>query len=144
MPSVDPSPHAIHLGTAWEAPAPHSDGGTVWRRRFGRPAGLTPSDRVLLVVADRGMQAGVAVNGVWLPPLQPGTGRWEQDVTSLLRDRNELQIVVAARPSDGLQAGPHRWLLPAEVGRLTLEIVATAYPPTAGPDGDAPRHDGDA
>ena len=64
------------------------------------------------------------LNGVWLPPLPAGASRWEEDVTHLLRDRNELDLVVDAPPPAGSPAGPHRWHLPAEVGRLTLEIMA--------------------
>lgn len=126
MQPLEPSRHAIHLGAAWEAPGPHADGGTVWRRRFGRPTGLEPADRLLLVVVDGGVDARIVVNGVWLPPLPAGAGRWEEDVTPLLRDRNELELVLAAPSPAGSLAGPHRWHLPAQVGRLTLEIVVAS------------------
>lgn len=124
MQPVEPSRHAIHLGAAWEAPGPYAVGGTIWRRRFGRPTGVEPADRLLLVVADRGVESRIRLNGVWLPPLPAGAGRWEEDVTPLLRDRNELELVMAAPSPAGSTAGPHRWQLPAEVGRLTLEIMS--------------------
>ncbi|MFM8703095.1 MAG: hypothetical protein ACKOHG_04380, partial [Planctomycetia bacterium] len=56
--------HSIHLGAAWEPPMPSAGGGTEWKRRFGRPAGLEPGDRVLLVVAQAEVAVGVTMNAV--------------------------------------------------------------------------------
>jgi len=116
------SRHSIHLGAAWESP--RDDSVTAWLRRFGRPTGLAPSDRVLLVC--EGAQPAAAwrrllLNGHDLPPPAADPGRWEHDVTAILRDRNELALEPAAGgPVGNAARGP----LPAAWGRFTLEIDA--------------------
>ena len=131
--------HSIHLGTAWEPPAPAAaDGRVVWMRRFGRPGGLEPGDRVLLVFMQPAVAAEVVVNAVSLPPLPVNAGRWAQDITPLLRDRNELLVTAAASISmDGSMDGvadvgtaygqQTRGLLPSVFGRVALEIVSANH-----------------
>ncbi len=129
--------HEIHLGAAWEPPAPAAaDGRRVWTRRFGRPAGLEPGDRVLLVVTGPAVAAEIAVNAVRLPPLLAGTHRWAEDITPLLRDRNELSFdvtaavdVTAASTIEHVPArSPHgRGPLPSAIGIVALEIVAADH-----------------
>ncbi len=141
--------HEIHLGAAWEPPAPAAaDGRRVWTRRFGRPAGLEPGDRVLFVVTGPAVAAEIAVNAVRLPPLLAGTHRWAEDITPLLRDRNELAVdltaavdvtaavavtaaiaVTAASTIEHVPArGPHgRGPLPSAIGIVALEIVAADH-----------------
>lgn len=118
--------HSIHLGAAWEPPAVMgSDGRLLWTRRFGRPGGLEPGDRVLLVVTQPTVAAEVAVNAVRLAPLAAGASRWEHDITLLLRDRNELLVTAPSSACDGPthgQAG--RGHLPPAIGTVSLEIVA--------------------
>jgi len=131
--------HAIQLGAAWEPPAPAAaDDRVVWTRRFGRPAGLGPCDRVLLVVSQPSVAGEVSVNAVPLPPLVAGASRWAEDITPLLQDRNELRVAVAvASTIDHAQArGPHgRGPLPSAIGMVALEIVpaddGTSGPATA-------------
>ena len=135
--------HEIHLGAAWEPPAPAAaDGRRVWTRRFGRPAGLEPGDRVLLVVTGPAVAAEIAVNAVRLPPLLAGTHRWAEDITPLLRDRNEVSVsvtaavdvtaaiaVTAASTIEHVPGrGPHgRGPLPSAIGIVALEIVAADH-----------------
>jgi hypothetical protein len=120
--------HSIHLGAAWEPPAPAVDGGTEWRRRFGRPARLEPGDRALLVVLQAEVAAGVTLNAVPLPPLPAGTRRWTHDVTPLLRDRNELVFATTGLWVAGVaDAASGRGPLPAVFGRVALEIVSAAH-----------------
>ena len=142
--------HSIHVGTAWEPPAPAAaDGRVLWSRRFGRPGGLEPGDRVLLVFMQPAVAAEVVVNAVSLPPLPVNAGRWAQDITPLLRDRNELLVTAAASISmDGSMDGgmadggmadggmadgdtAHgqrtRGLLPSVFGRVALEIVSANH-----------------
>ena len=118
--------HSIHLGTAWETPtAVEADGRVLWTRRFGRPGGLEPGDRVLLVVAASAVAAEVVVNAVRLPSLSAHDGRWTQDITPLLRDRNELLLMVATCAGDDSAHQPQdRGPLASIIGRVTLEIVA--------------------
>jgi hypothetical protein len=94
-------------------------------RRFGRPGGLKPGDRVLLVVTHPTVAAELVVNAVLLPPLSADAGRWTQEITPLLQDRNELRVTVAA--SVGGDAGHEqreRGPLPSVIGTVALEIVA--------------------
>lgn len=82
---------------------------------------------VLLVVEEPAI-AAVTLNGVTLPvPTSPG-GRWSQDVTELLRDRNELVLVpVTTAPATREPPNAHgRLSLPATVGRVFLEILTPA------------------
>ena len=128
--------HSIHLGTAWEPPPlVEADGRVLWTRRFGRPGGLEPGDVVLLVVTDPAVAAEVALNAVCLPPLSAGVGRWEQDITPLLRGRNELLVRVAASADGDTMLGQRgRGQLPSVIGTVALEIVA-AGTVTDGPVG---------
>lgn len=118
--------HSIHLGTAWEPPPlVEADGRVLWTRRFGRPGGLEPGDVVLLVVTEPAVAAEVALNAVYLPPLSAGVGRWEQDITPLLRGRNELLVRVAASADGDTMLGQReRGQLPSVIGTVALEIVA--------------------
>ena len=118
--------HSIHLGTAWEPPPlVEADGRVLWTRRFGRPGGLEPGDVVLLVVTEPAVAAEVALNAVSLPPLSAGVGRWEQDITPLLRGRNELLVRVAASADGDTMLGQRgRGQLPSVIGAVALEIVA--------------------
>jgi len=119
--------HSIHLGTAWEPPArAEADGRVIWTRRFGRPGGLEPGDRVLLVVTQPSVAVELVINAVRLPPLSAGVGRWAQDITPLLRDRNELLVTVSSSagsdtPNDRRERGP----LPSIIGTVALEIVVS-------------------
>ncbi len=126
--------HAIHLGGAWQPPVASSAGerqlgDECWRRSFGRPSGVGPADRVLLVL-DRPGEAGgtirLTLNALPLPPVEPGPSRWEHDVTAMLVDRNELLLdPSSAAPSDPGTVDRHgRATLPPMVGRLTIEIVS--------------------
>ena len=128
------SDHVIRLGNAWETPA-DGTGQRVsrWRRRFGRPGGLGPGDKVVLVVERPGLSATAVLNGVPLPAVVPG-GRWANDVTPLLADRNELVLDLAtAEPPpepmrEAARRGPPggRRPLPEAAGAVRLEIVSAA------------------
>lgn len=123
---MDNHHHSINLGTAWEPPTPvQAAGGVLWTRRFGRPAGLEAGDRVFLVVSRPTVAAEMVVNAVRLPPLSAGAARWAQDITPLLRDRNELLVTVAATAVGGsAQELTGRVSLPSAIGTIALEIVA--------------------
>ena len=112
--------HTIRLGDAWEPAGP--DGS--WTRRFGRPGGLGPRDRVLLVVV-RPAAAAASLNDTPLPALPADGRRWQHDVTALLRERNVLILKPAATPFAATSPRPGvRGRLSAELGEVSLEIVA--------------------
>jgi hypothetical protein len=80
---------------------------------------------VLLVVMQPACAAEMIVNAVHLPPLSAGAGRWEQDITPLLRVRNELLVGVAALVGGDMVHGQQaRGRLPSVIGTVALEIVA--------------------
>jgi len=122
-----PPMHAIHLGNAWDRVAAPGRPPYAWRRRFGRPAGPVPGERMFLVVERPGLSAAATLNGRELPAIAAGTARWTCDVTALLVDRNEL-VLAADGPSHGSIAlaggGSHgRCPLPAPFGGVGLVIV---------------------
>lgn len=115
--------HAIQLGTAWEPIA--ADG--RWLRRFGRPSGVGRGDVVVMVVEREAPGVPwrrLLLNDVELSFAAAAAGRHECDVTTLLRDRNELFVVpeTAAPAADDTPRGRPRF--PAAWGRIFIEIVA--------------------
>lgn len=114
--------HTIRLTSAWEPP--HA-AGAVWVRRFGRPAGIEPGDRVLIVVEAPAI-AAVTLNATPLPAPPSGAARWTHDVTALLGDRNELAIMPeqACGPGAADDVDDHgRAPLPARHGVVALQIL---------------------
>ncbi|MEY3206143.1 MAG: hypothetical protein RLZZ21_2474 [Planctomycetota bacterium] len=105
--------HTIDLTNAWEPPVA---GSRIWVRRFGRPSGIEPGDRVWLVM-DVPPPADATLNGVALPLLPEATGAWRIDVTARLEPRNELVV-----PLDADGGGVRRAALPAARGGVRLEI----------------------
>jgi hypothetical protein len=84
---------------------------------------------VLLVFTHAGIPAELTLNAVGLPPLSAAADRWEEDITPLLRDRNELVVAVdVALPLDAGCDAHGRSPLPSACGRVALEIVSAAHP----------------
>ena len=119
------SRHAIHLGTAWEPPTAEA---MRWLRCFGRPTGIEPGDRVVLVCQ------GAARSAAWQDAtLNDGRLGWhaaadgglECDVTDLLAERN-LLVVPVSDPQDGVadRGRGARATLPAAWGRLSMVVVS--------------------
>lgn len=118
-----PAPHQIRLQSVWDPPR---FGGDAWRRQFGRPAGMEPGIRVILVVHEPAV-ASLSLNGMALPIPATAGSRWSQDVTELLRDRNELVLMPATTAATREPPNAHgRLSLPAVVGRVFLEILTPA------------------
>lgn len=111
--------HTIDLTNAWEPPVAGSRtpaSSLAWVRRFGRPSGLGPGDRVWLAM-DLPPPADATLNGAALPALPEAVGAWRIDVTDRLESRNELVL-----PLDADGGGVRRAALPAVCGRVRLEI----------------------
>lgn len=118
----DCTTHEIRLQAVW---APPRSRGQPWLRRFGRPAGIEPGIRVVLVIENAAV-ATLTLNGTALPQVTVAGSRWTYDVTNLLRDRNELLLMPAADELIvvGATANAHgRVSLPIIIGRVALEIL---------------------
>ena len=113
--------HRIHLGNAWEPPAPGAGGG--WRRHFGLPSGLGPGTQVWLVI-EQPMTCGVVLNAHALPAAVAGA-EYRHEVGGLLAQRNELVLLPWAMPAATETAATERGRqpLPAVCGRVWLEIA---------------------
>jgi hypothetical protein len=105
--------HMIDLTNAWEPP---TAGSRAWVRRFGRPSGIEPGDRIWLVM-DVPPPADATLNGAALPGTPETAVPWRVDVTARLAPRNELVLLLDA---DG--GGVRRATLPAMCGGVRLEI----------------------
>lgn len=115
-------PHEIRLLAAWEPPSSARGG---WLRRFGRPAGIGPEVRVILVVEQRAV-AFVTLNGETLSPPASESSRWTWDVTGLLEGRNVLRIepMPTSPEAIAITLDPHgRAALPRAIGCVRLEIL---------------------
>ncbi len=83
----------VELPGGWSAAFPHgAPPGLVLNRRFGRPTGISPGDRVELVVEAVGTLAEILLNGE--PQWDGATPATRIDVSGRLGSRNELQISV--------------------------------------------------
>jgi hypothetical protein len=99
-----------------EGPLPDFAGRVRFRRRFGIPRQIAPPERVWLTFAGAEESVDVWLNGQFLGRQEDARNPFEYEVTSLLRDRNELVVEVEARASnDGL------W------GEAALEIRCPAF-----------------
>lgn len=116
--------HAIHLGTAWEPPTATTP---AWVRRFGRPAGLEPGDRLLLVCEHPGAASLMRIatlNGRSLEWREPHPGVLESDVSGLLDVRNQLVVPAAGDDVAAGHGAGGRASWPTEWGRLSLVVVS--------------------
>lgn len=124
--------HRIGLSQAWQVREAEGDAPPCWSRSFGRPTGLEAADRVLLVVEGAGVAAELTLNGIRLGRPSGFQPRSEFDVTSLLRQRNELTLSPdgARPPPDGAGSEPStradRQSLWSALGDVSLEIVPAA------------------
>jgi hypothetical protein len=116
--------HAIHLGTAWEPP---SKGKASWIRRFGRPSGVGPDDRLVLRCEGSAFSAawrGATLNDRPVDWHAVGGGVLEVDVTAWIADRNMLMLPAGDEASGSDDPSAARVSLPAAWGRLVLVVVS--------------------
>lgn len=71
-------------------------------RRFGLPTGITPTDRLHLVIESSAASCQIELNGQPLGSIAPSQQSSSFDVTTLLAARNELAMTLElARPETG-------------------------------------------
>ena len=107
-------PHVIRLRHPW-SDEPAANGGTVRRRKFNRPTGISQREQVWLVIGIAGPLGSVAVNGVSLncgpqdesacPSEGESDGRRAWDVTSHLADHNEIAIEADSNTAVAVEEG---------------------------------------
>lgn len=102
-----------------------------YRRRFNRPSGLDPHERVWLVVAGVDAFGAVALNGRELGPVRGYALPASFDVTDLIAPNNELRLDVELPPDvpgGAIALRPGRETLAGgPIGEVRLEIRAGAF-----------------
>ena len=71
-------------------------------RRFGQPTGITPTDRLQLVIESSAAACQVELNDQPLGSIAPSEQFRSFDVTALVRPRNELQIMLQIPPRESI------------------------------------------
>lgn len=98
-----------------------------YRRRFNRPSGLDPHERVWLVVEGVDAFGAVALNGRQLGEARGYASPASFDVTELLQPGNELLLEVELPRESAGVLRPGRENLPGgPIGEVRLEIRASA------------------
>ena len=102
-------------------------GQVLYTRHFGCPTGLEEEDRVVLVVQRVDAFATIALNAQPIGIVPAGGHAARLDVSSLLKPRNQLAILVElpeVTPESAPLARPGREGLPGGlVGEVFLEII---------------------
>ncbi len=127
MGGLPPAQHVIRLRGHWQ---PSADGSGRFRA-FGRPARLSPQERVWLVVGQLSPGAAVALNGHRLGTTDD-SGTFAADITPLLAPRNRLEVLPAVAAVDASATGSVAATTAADrpdEPAAALHIVAAATPP---------------
>ncbi|NLX97029.1 MAG: hypothetical protein GXY83_12715 [Rhodopirellula sp.] len=106
------SVHRIRLREPWRHL--RVEGNVQWRRKFNRPSGLGPEQRIWIEVKNRSRGVAVYLNGRHLGETPAGAEAVRFELTGLLDLHNEITLM----STDAPQRLPSP--LPAEV---SLEIV---------------------
>jgi hypothetical protein len=95
-------PRRVHMpGALADVISGHNEGHLVCRRRFGCPTCLDPHERVWLVIERPLLSGDGQLNGEPLGPFGAGHVSKEFEITSRLRERNEVILdfeLAADRP----------------------------------------------
>jgi beta-galactosidase/beta-glucuronidase len=99
-------------------------GRVAYTRRFQRPTGLSPGQRVELVLDGVDAFGSVSLNGSGLLEIPPGGAPARVDIAPLLTDRNELVVEVELPSADeAVVRPPGREHSPGGLyGEVRLEI----------------------
>ncbi len=110
-----PAPCRVVMPGRWTDQGLSGFAGRVrYRRRFGYPGQIDPHERVWLTIDAFEGDAEIRVNDVILARVTGGAP-FESDISTLLRQRNELQIVLEGGVDAGL------W------GEVALEVRCAAF-----------------
>lgn len=125
-----PPPGRIQMPADWGGTLGAEFRGRVrYRRRFGRPTGLTPHERVWLVLEGVDAMGDVFFGGMRLGQVHAASGAARFDITALVQERNELVVEVELPLMDAAQEAavrPGRQNLPGGLfGEVRLEIDET-------------------
>lgn len=115
--AVDGTPHErgkLKFPADWDAALGHRAAATLLLRRFFHcPTGLDPHERLWLVVETTGRRARVSLNGVALGESNASSSHVDDDITSIVQTRNELEVRVEAGTAE------------PPLGEVRLEIRTT-------------------
>lgn len=119
----------VHVPGDWsEALGPGFRGRVRFRRRFHRPTGLEPHERIMLVIEGVDREGIVQLNGQRLGRVKGMTAQATFDVTAMVEARNELVVEVEYTDPVAGQTGGQQANTPSSdggrVGEVRLEIVA--------------------
>lgn len=119
----------VEMPTDWGATLGENFRGQVmYRRHFGCPTGLEPSDRVVLVIDRVDAFGTVALNGLPIGIVPAGGEPARFDITSDLKPRNQVAILVElpqiTADSHPLDRAGRDGLPGGLVGEVRLEIEA--------------------
>ena len=124
-----PPPGQIQMPADWgDSLGADFRGRVRYSRRFGRPTGVQPGQRIDLVVERLDAFGLVLLNGRSLGAVAAGQSGWRADVTHLLAPRNELgvEVELPEEPADSPPlARPGRSGCPGGlIGEVRLEIFS--------------------
>jgi hypothetical protein len=111
--------HTIRLREPWER-SRDSTGELRLRRKFGLPTGLHASTRVVLAIGGLSGLTEVRVNGAEMVLEVASTDTLKWEITSLLKGRNEICLVVKAS-DETLSAGELKPLVRLEIEEREVE-----------------------
>ena len=101
LPGSD-APRRVEMPATWQALLAHGPLPSPARllRRFGLPTGITPTDRLHLVIESAAATCQVELNGQLLGNIEPSQQSSSWQVTQLLLARNELVLVLEIPPRE--------------------------------------------
>lgn len=122
----------VEVPTDWgESLGLNFQGGVRYRRRFAKPTGIEPHERLWLVIEGVDACGRAALNGTALGTIRGYALPEAFDITPLIKPRNELllDVFVPAAPGGPPTLRPGREGLPGgPLGEVYLEVRPHCYP----------------
>ena len=125
-----PAGGRLNIPSSWEPVLGENFFGQVrFQRYFHSPTGLTEQDQVFIRIDEVDALASVYLNDQPLGDIPPGAGPTRFDVTILLQQRNQLEIVVDLPMLLSDSAPLQRAGSPEQAGGLTGEVAIEIHSP---------------